>query len=297
MKKKLLLTGSNGFIGNNLYKHLKNHYQIFCLVKKKRRKNDISCNLNNKKLLKKKLGKKKFDIVIDCAWEGVQGKFRNNLIQKKNLLYIKNLINSINIANIKTFISFGSQAEYGLCNRIITEKTITNPTTYYGKIKLKKYKYLKDLFWEKKIRFLWIRLFSSYGQNESLSWVMPYIINSLLKNKSPILTLGYQNWNFLHIFDICKAISLLLKTKDANGIFNLAYPRTIKIKVLANKIIKTLKTNNKIIYGLKKFRTDQVMNLKVNIKKLKDYGWYPKISIDTGIKLMINFYKSKQISK
>lgn len=292
MKTKILLTGSSGFIGSNLLSILKKDYDVFCLVRKNRKKNDICCDLNNRKILKKKLKKINFKIIIDCAWLGVKGNQRNLILQNKNLLYTKNLISSLNLSKIKTFISFGSQAEYGICNNVITEESKTKPMTLYGKNKIKKFNYLKNILIKNKIRFLWLRIFSGYGPNESRSWVIPYLINNIIKKKHPILTTGEQNWNFLHVYDICNAITILLKHKYAKGIFNIAHPRTIKIKSLAHKIIKILKSDIKIKFGGKKMRNDQVINLNADVAKLIRYGWEPKISINKGIKMMISFYKS-----
>lgn len=58
MKKKIALTGANGFLGSYLKKHLYNYYSIYSISLKN--SNEIDFFLNNIK-------KKKFEIIINCA--------------------------------------------------------------------------------------------------------------------------------------------------------------------------------------------------------------------------------------
>jgi nucleoside-diphosphate-sugar epimerase len=81
----------------------------------------------------------------------------------------------------KDWIGLGSQAEYGPCQNKIDETTNTNPTTLYGVSKLAACKLSERLCQELGIRHSWLRLFSSYGPNDNSDWLIPYLINSLLR--------------------------------------------------------------------------------------------------------------------
>ena len=68
--KKILLTGSSGFIGSQLLKHLSKNYKIFVTLRKKNKFFDKNINkifFKNYKQLNKKLKKIKVDYVIHCA--------------------------------------------------------------------------------------------------------------------------------------------------------------------------------------------------------------------------------------
>ena len=50
----------------------------------------------------------------------------------------------------------------------------------------------------------------------------------------------------------------------------------------------------KPIFGKKKMRSDEIPNLYPNITKVcKDFNWKPRISLLSGLKRTINFYKKK----
>jgi len=289
----ILLTGSNGFIGGHVYQYLKKKHNVTCLVRenKKKIKNTILCDLGNLTELKKKLYKIKFDAVIDCAWDGVESFSRNNQKQNRNILNIHNLLSSLNYQKLKFFISFGSQAEYGPRKNLISEYDILKPKTLYGKIKIKKFNICKKYLSVKKVRFIWLRIFSCYGPNDNDNWLIPYSIKKILNNQSPIITSGVQNWNYLYVSDLVKSLSFVLKTKKTE-IYNLANTQTIKIKDVLLSIKNITKKKIKIKFGLKKFRKDQVFSLNANTKKITDLGWRPKISMRSGLKKTINYYKS-----
>ena len=68
IKKKILITGSNGFIGKNLRQELKKDFEIFGIGRKKiNQKNYFRINLNNKKQINKIFSNYKFDMVIHSA--------------------------------------------------------------------------------------------------------------------------------------------------------------------------------------------------------------------------------------
>lgn len=291
---KILLTGSHGFIGSHVHSYLKKKHNVFCLVRKKQQRENkvILCDLENFSELKKKINKIKFDAVIDCAWDGVESALRNSQKQNKNILNIKNLLSSLNYQKLKYFISFGSQAEYGPRQNLISENDILKPKTLYGKIKVNKYVICKNYLKKKKTKFIWLRIFSCYGPNDKDSWLIPYSIKKILSNKSPIITAGIQKWNYLYVTDLVKSLSFVLKTKKSE-VYNLANTRTIQIKDVLLLIKKITKKRVKLKFGLKKFRNDQVFYLNANTKKITALGWKPKVSMKAGLKKTINFYKNQ----
>ena len=64
-KKKILITGSSGFVGNNLKKHLEKKYKVYGIGRKKlNQKNYFNLNIKNKKKINSFFQKNKFEIVI-----------------------------------------------------------------------------------------------------------------------------------------------------------------------------------------------------------------------------------------
>ena len=110
-KKKILITGSSGFVGKQLVNDLikrKNVILYLIINKKKLRfksKNIklINCSLKNKNILKKKLALVDINYVIHCAWVGVDANNRNSNKQKQNETIINNIFEALEKKKFELF--------------------------------------------------------------------------------------------------------------------------------------------------------------------------------------------------
>lgn len=296
-----LITGSSGYLGRNFLETIRNdHNSYFFLVRSKKKilkfkkiKNMefIECDLKKYDEVKKKLNNYQIDIIINFAWIGATNKFKNSDLQKKNFLLLKNLVKISKFLKIKKFIGFGSQAEYGLKKKKINELMICRPMTTYGQVKLKSYKLLNSYFKKNKIKFIWIRLFSSFGPHDDDNFLIPYLIKNFLKNKKIYLTKCEQKWDFIYSKDVIKATMFLAHSKKANGIYNLGSGVAQNLKSVVLKIKKLTKSGSKIDFGALKYSKNQIMYLHADINKIREINWKYKPHFDQGIRETIKYYK------
>lgn len=300
MLKKILITGSSGFVGKELInKLIKNKKIILYLLinKNKNIQNSknikfVYCSLSNSRKLKRILNKIDITDIIHCAWSGVSAKSRNSLKQKINLEMTNNLLNSIYYKRINSFIALGSQAEYGSKFKRIYENSKPRPITQYGKIKIKILKKIQIFCKTNKVRFVWLRIFTGYGINSDKSWIIASTIMKLINNHRTKFTSGRQLYNFIHVSDIASAIIKSLYNNNAHGIFNLASEKSYTIKYVIQLIFKKLKIKSKPIFGEINYRNDQIMKFLPSISKIKkELKWKPKYSISSGIDETINFLR------
>ncbi|MDC1069916.1 NAD-dependent epimerase/dehydratase family protein, partial [Candidatus Pelagibacter sp.] len=205
---------------------------------------------------------------------------------------INNIFKSLHGSKISSFIGIGSQAEYGPKEKIIKETLKLKPITTYGKTKVKVYNLLKNNCKNKKIRFVWLRLFSGYGPGSTMKWIIPRTIQSLINNKEIKFTAGEQIYNFIYISDIVSAIVKSLFNTSAKGAYNLAHKESYKIKYVINLIYFILRINKVPSFGSIKYRKDQIMSFIPSISKIKkDLNWQPKVGIKEGLKKNVKFLK------
>ena len=80
------------------------------------------------------------------------------------------------------------------------------------------------------------------------------------------------------------------KTRDM--ILNVGSGMTFPLKYYVELIIKEMNMEAKVKYGALEYRKNDLWNPKVNVDKIKKVlDLYPKISIEEGIKMTIDWYK------
>ena len=171
--KKILLTGSGGFIGQHLKKYL-SEYELYT-------PRSFDLNLMDKSSLEQYLRKNKIDFIIHSASCGVRITENATIedVAQPNIQMFDNL------AKHKIpMITFGSGAEYDKSRNIINIKESHFgdfiPKDPYGYSK-----YLISQEIQKYDHILNLRIFGIYGQNENPTRVTTSIINNYI-NKEKI---------------------------------------------------------------------------------------------------------------
>ena len=113
--KKILLTGSNGFIGSNLLQYLSKNYKIYVILRKKNKnkfknKNINQIYFNNYEKLDKKLKLINVDVVIHCATHYIKNHDQTDIkkLANSNILLGNILLENLKKMRVKKFINFST---------------------------------------------------------------------------------------------------------------------------------------------------------------------------------------------
>lgn len=259
-KKKFLIFGNTGFIGKNLEKFLFGKYgknSVYGFGSKK-------INLIKKKDLPKllKILNKK-SIIFFLSFNKKQS---NATIQdfETNYVMIKNFIKVLDKKQPKKIIFFSSQSIYGedTDNPNTTEKTIPNPTSYYGIAKYIAERLLIKACFEKKIPLIVIRIPRVYGFGDSPKNYGPTKFVDFFKKgkRLEIWGNGDEKRDYLYINDLNK---ILEKLSNSNfvGTVNVCSGKSYSFMQIIRMIEKISKKKIEI---KKKERTrqkvDHIMN-------------------------------------
>lgn len=302
--KKVLIIGGAGFIGNNLAKKLTDiGYQVFVYD------NFSSGKISNLKFLSRERiinG----DIINYRKIANCVKKIQPNAIfhlaaihyipdcnknpQKTHRVNVggtHNVLKAVSALNPKPFFIFmSSAAVYANSSGALKESNKTVPLCIYGETKLVGEKITKQICVKNKIPFAIIRLFNVYGPNDGIPHVIPRIISQIKSQKKNIELGNLQpKRDFIYVDDVSNALYKLLEHKPKSRIYNLGTGKVYSIKEIAELFIKFLSRKSFKVFSKKNLiRKKERLHLKADTSKIKkELGWYPKISINKGIKLLL----------
>jgi UDP-glucose 4-epimerase len=215
-----------------------------------------------------------------------------------------NIIGSINILtncqkfNVKKIIFASSGGEiYGDAEEIPTPEThMPKPISPYGVAKLAVEGYLNSYFKIFKIPFISLRLGNVYGPRQNPrgeAGVMAIFANKMLKKEQPFIHGdGKQTKDYIFIDDATDAAILAVK-RGFKGVLNIGTGKETSVLDIFYKIKKLTNSDIK-----KKYVALPAIGFKrgcLCIKKAKRaLNWKPKINLDKGLKITVNWFKNKK---
>jgi len=273
---KILINGSNGFIGKNLSEFFKKNYDNVYDPKRQ------ELDLTDSNLVKKYLLKNNFDIIIHCA-------ITLNSTEQNLKMYSNFEENSQNYGKM---ICIGSGAEY-------------DPKHYYPLMKedyfgihvpeikdiysYSRFKIAEDI--EKKNKNIFnLRVFGIYGKYENYNRrFISNIICRILAGQEIVVN---QNsiFDYLYIDDFCVLLEKFMNQKPSKKTYNLCTSMPVDLITLAQYIKKISKHCGEIIVKNKEIKMNYTGD---NSRFLKEFGDYNFINHESAIKNLYNWYKDK----
>lgn len=246
MKKKILITGSTGFVGSQVLKNLlASNKEVYAVVRKAK-KNILKKKYPNLNLIitndlfaeSSQWWSKKFKgihTVIHIAWYVEPGKYLNS---PKNVHCLKGSLSMAQgaiKAGVKKFVGIGTCFEYDLSLEKLSINSMLKPSTIYSATKVSLYTTLLKLFIDNSIKFAWCRLFYLYGEGEDERRLVAYIHKQLSEGRLVKLGSGRQIRDFLNVSEVGRIIyNISLGNKQ--GPINICSGDPITVRQIAQKI-------------------------------------------------------------
>jgi len=305
---KILITGASGFLGSHIAETLvNNNYNVIALKRKQtdcwRCKDFFNkiewVDIDEEGMWKKKIVESNPDTLIHTAWIGVEAHERDDWdVQIKNINFLTELLTLGLKSNIKRMINLGSQAEYGILNDIADEDDVVSPVTAYGATKIACLSIFKTFCELNNINWIWLRLFSFFGERESNSWLIPSVINKMRLSKQMDLTAAQQKYAYMYVQDFNRIMLKLLDIKIPSGVYNISGDQIISIKDLITKIKDRINPNFILNFGAVPYRKNQSMFIQGDMAKLTlQIGKAQFTEFSVALEATINYFTSIKADK
>src|SRR5262249_20434118 len=136
----------------------------------------------------------------------------------------------------------------------------------------------------------WARIFLLYGPHEGKARLIPYVINSLISGEKALCSSGDQIRDFLHVKDVASALVAVLDS-DLRGAVNISSGQGIALKEVIELIGGIMDKKNLLSLGAKQAAANDVPLLVGDSSRLKEIGWQPEYSLESGLKQTIDWWQ------
>jgi len=290
---KILLTGGTGFLGSNILRRLLGlGHELFCIKRE-------TSSLERVKIFKHKIkwfnvetsdfdeiiSSYKIEGIIHCATDYGRKQFDPIQTIETNLILPLKLLHAAASNNVLVFIN--------------TDTVLDKRVDTYSLSKRQFSEWLEK--YSNDIITVNVALEHFYGPFDNDSKFVSYVIRKMLGNEDSIdFTLGLQKRNFVYIEDVIDAFIVLLnninKLDNSFHNFEVGTEDSVTIKDFV-VLVKKLCNNNTtdLNFGAINYRENEVMNTNTNTDKLKSLGWFPRFSLEDGLKNTIDLEKKLKI--
>jgi nucleoside-diphosphate-sugar epimerase len=179
----------------------------------------------------------------ECESDPIEA-FRNNFL---GTVKIARYFTSHKLLN---FVNASTSAIYeGITSVPFNEALVCNPHLVYPQTKLMSENFLSSLSVTRKFPATSLRFFNVIGPYQSYTRKSPpllnYLVREYLSKRSPILhSNGYQERDYISVYDICSAITAVLSFRnERHQVFNICSGSTYSVREIDTLVRQALKTN------------------------------------------------------
>lgn len=307
---KILVTGGAGFIGSNFVRYMLDKYEDYEIVnldaltycgnlenlsgiEDNPNYTFVKGDITDKKLVNEITSD--IDYIINFAAESHVDRSIEDpkIFIKSNILGTQVLLDAAKKYGIQKYLQISTDEVYGTLGETgyFTEETPLAPNSPYSASKagadlmVRAYNETFDL------PMNITRCSNNYGPYQFPEKLIPLMISNALENKFlPVYGDGLNVRDWLHVYDHCTAIDLVLHNGKDGEVYNIGGNNEKKNIEIVKLILENLKKDESLI----EYVTDRLghdRRYAIDSTKIqKELGWKPKYTFETGISETIQWY-------
>lgn len=294
---KILITGSNGYIGSHACRMFGESNYVIGVGRKE--KSDavtnkyICCDFAMDNVKEKLTGvfEEGIDVVLHLAADNRREPYGVDVV-KSNCIGTQSLLELAEEYKIKTFTQLSSIPVIGSPKEVpITVTHSLEPPTIYHATKCFQ-ELLADYAYRKTgLRCVSIRIPSPMGIGVNPRYIFPTFIRQAMNGEDiKIYGEGSRKQTYVHVSDICRALEQAIES-DAQGVYLLGSQHLISNYDLAQKVIEVLKSKSRIVFtGQTDVYEGQCWEIDYSPLQ-SDIGYSPRVGLEEMILEYSEFLK------
>jgi len=247
-------------------------------------------------LLLELLDKEKPQVIINYAAQGegaVSWKHSWRFFETNSMALARLTEELMKRPYLERFIQIGTSEMYGSVGHATKEDEPIKPTSPYAASKVAFDMHLISVHKFLKFPMNIVRPSNAYCPGQLLHRVVPKaVICGLTGKKLPLQGGGRAEKSYIHARDLARAIHMVAEKAPLGTIYNAGPPKPISIRALVETVAKVMGVPFEQLCQVTEDRLGQDSRYWLDSSAIKrDLGWEPKISLEEGIKEMVEWGK------
>jgi UDP-glucose 4-epimerase len=291
---KVLILGSEGFVGNNLVEDLEKLYDVTAAdqIDSTRNQNYVKFNITDYKSVQNTV--KDVDVVIDLVAHSLVSSIDQTIQNAQvNIIGLLNVLEACRQNKVKKIIFTSASSLVGEPQTYkVSETHVAKPKTAYGITKLASEHYLRLYYELYGMPFVVFRFFNIYGDYQK-NGLIPSLYGKIIKNEPlTVFGKGDQVRDYVYIKDIIPFFDHAVSQNNANNlVFNLGTGVGSTILNVINTISRILQVSPNIEFQPP--RPGEIGNFVSDTTLLqKTFGKTPSTSLEDGLNKTISWLKN-----
>jgi len=305
-KKRVLITGGEGFIGSHLtHKLAELGANVFVIAHPREDLWRLKDLLKTIKVFRVDIEdfaslRKIMDKISPCKVYHLAAitKRENTpenalLVARKNIIGTINLVAALDKGSYDCFVNIGTSDEYAGNPIPFYEEQPPNPISFYAASKTANWYFCKIFYNKLGLPIINLRFFLVYGPKQNTGFFIPELIISSLKRRDFKMTLGEQTRDFIFVGDIIDGIIKASLRKEAVGqTINFCSGNEYQLREIAEKVRKLTGKGAKILYGAIPYRNNEIGRIVGDNSKARNIiNWRPRVTLEKGLKITVDWYR------
>lgn len=297
---KAIVTGANGFIGAYLVnKLLDEGIDVLAMsrkfdnniIKQSDKLRKIEFDASNIKQIESKINYGEYELFYHLAWDGLSGEARTDeSIQMNNALMTVACLKTASKIGCKKFICAGSIMEFETMHITYEEVSNSEVTNCYGASKMLAHTLCKSIANSLGIELIWGYITNAYGIGEISLRFINTTLTKILNKEDLNFTSATQNYDFVYVTDIAKALYLMGLYGKNNKCYMIGSGNAKTLKEFILDICKMFPEAKKPKFGSVPFNG---INLPLDIYSIKelenDCKFKCDVTFEKGIKMTMDW--------
>ena len=248
-------------------------------------------------LLLELLDKEKPQVIVNYAAQGegaVSWKHSWRFFETNSMALARLAEELMKRSYLERFIQIGTSEMYGSVEYATKEDEPIKPTSPYAASKVAFDMYLMSVHKFLKFPMNIIRPSNAYCPGQLLHRVIPKaVVCGLTGRKLPLQGGGRAEKSYIHARDLARAIHMVAEKAPLGTIYNVGPLKPTSIRTLVEIIAKVMGLPFEQLCQVTEDRLGQDSRYWLDSSAIKhDLGWEPKISLEEGIKDMVEWGKT-----